>query len=87
MDAPSVPSRIIRLPEAPGIWITNVSPDLPLKSPALIREDIAPSRDLSRSAALFCSCGPVARMRESALIFYRLAEDAVKSMLAPSLNE
>ena len=63
----------------------SVSPALPLKSPALINDVIAPSRLASRSFALFCSCEPVATMRESALMFNRLAEDAVKYILSPFL--
>ena len=83
LSAPSVPSRIMRLPLTPGMCNTKVSALLPLKSPDLINEEMAPSNDLKRAYALANSYGTVGRMRESALMFNSCAEDAVKSMFAP----
>ena len=84
--APSVPNRTMRFPSAPGICITVLSFALPEKSPAFKSDEIAPSRDSSSALALFSSCEPVMRMRESALMFNRFAEDAVKSILAPKFD-
>jgi hypothetical protein len=75
----------MRFTVAPGIYRTVLLLAFPEKSPVLTSDEMAPSRDSSRAFALFCSCEPVMRMRESALMFNRFAEDAVKSILAPKM--